>query len=233
MTTQPLFRAVLAALALFATAGHAQGLGGMLNQAKAKVGQATSAGASPTAATRAVTQTAQGGNFANNEPPPHPKRDVLTDDTNKEYTLLMLNDPRPVVVGNADASGEGGYAYRAIKKEYAIKFTWDQAALSRATKSGFTLFDYVQDACTDLRSSLRNNYEPALRARLPKVKEIHFTPTDKQSRLSTVPGVGAGWYFSFEPTTGVLTAAFNLYPTSMDNNTDHFLSLWIIQNVKK
>ena len=224
--------AALAALALFATtAAPAQGLGGMLNSAKAKASQArvTPARAAQVAqAPAAAAQAGKGGFPANGEDPSTPPE--MTPETEAEYTRLLLSDTRPVVPGQSN--GSYTYSYRRLRQlqKFPVAFTWDQPALTRAVEGRIWLFGYVEDFSDDLVTSLTGSTrEASLRPRLAKVKEIHFVSSDKKRTLDE-PGEEQGWFYAFNPATGVLTAGFNEYASSVAAWGS--LSKWIIKHVK-
>ena len=122
--------------------------------------------------------------------------------------------------------------YRQLHQlqKFPVRFTWDQPALARATETRLWLFGYVEDFSGDLVANLNGSTrEAALRPRLAKIKEIHFTPSDK-ARAMAQPGEEQGWFFSFNPGTGVLTAGFNEYASSTSSWSA--LTKWIVANVK-
>lgn len=222
MNPSRLLTAALAALTFFATpASHAQGLGGLLNAAKTKASQAGTG-------VRQATQSAPGALPANGEDPPTPPE--MTPETQAEYTRLLLSDTRPVVPGQMNGSYTNWYRQLRQLEKFPIRFTWDQSALTQATEKRLWLFGNVEDFSGDLVSSLHANSGSYLRPRLAKVTEIHYTATTKPNPSnSDVPGEGQGWFFSFNPATGVLTAAFNSQSTAVDAWKS--LSKWIVKNV--
>lgn len=209
--------AALAALAL-PIAAHAQSLGGLLNQAKAKA-HATAAPALP-AAPSALP--------ANGEDPPTPP--AMNPATQEEYTRLLLSDTRPVVRGQMNGSYTNWYRQLRQLQHFPIRFTWDQPALARVSDNRLWLFGYIEDFCGDLVANLNGTTrETYLRPRLAKIKEIHFTPSSKASGLDQ-PGQEQGWFFSFNPSTGVLTASFGEHANSV--SAWSALTDWIVANVK-
>ncbi len=204
MTPQPLFRAAaLAALALFATTapGHAQGLGGMLNKAKAKVNQATQTQTPRTPAAAATQATEY-------QVPRNLPQDPSIEEM-EEYARAMMADPRPA---GRDCRDENcTYRRLTIDRGYPIKFTWDQAAMAKFKKSYSGLFPFIIDISGNLLGTINNdgsNFHLPVSKALHKVKEIHLTSKpnliDKDE-----PGQAEGWWFSFNPATGVLTAAMS------------------------
>lgn len=210
--------AALVALILFATpATHAQGLGGVLNRAKA---QATAAAPALPSAPSALP--------ANGEDPPTPP--AMTVETEAEYTRLLLSDTRPVVRGQMNASYTNWYRQLHQLQKFPIRFTWDQPALARVADNRLWLFGYVEDFSGDLVANLNGTTrEAALRSHLAKIKEIHFTPSNK-ARAMAQPGEEQGWFFSFNPGTGVLTASFGEYASAVSEWSA--LTKWIVANVK-
>ena len=199
--------AALAALALFATtASYAQGLGGMLNQAKAKakVNQATSAGARPgRAATAAATQATQATDY---QVPRNLSQDPSIEEM-EEYARGMLADPRPA--GRDCDDDNCVYRRLTIDQGYPIKFTWDQAAVVNFKQTHTGLFPYIRDLSGDFVQNINNDvsiYHVPLMKVLHKVKEIHLTSKPKLVNTGE-PGQDNNWWFSFNPATGVLTAA--------------------------
>ncbi|MGI4870925.1 MAG: hypothetical protein ACRYFX_07075 [Janthinobacterium lividum] len=209
--------AALAALTLFVTpASHAQGLGGVLNQAKARATQAAALPSAPSALP------------ANGEDPPTPP--AMTAETEAEYTRLLLSDTRPVVRGQMNGSYTNWYRQLHQLQHFPIRFTWDQPALARVADNRLWLFGYIEDFSGDLVANLNGTTREAyLRPRLAKIKEIHFTPSSKKSGLDQ-PGQEQGWFFSFNPGTGVLTAGFGEYASSV--SAWSALTNWIVANVK-
>jgi len=228
MTTQPIFRAAaLAALALLATASHAQGLGGMLNKAKAKVGQATQTTRTPaTAATQATQATEY-------KLPEYYPQDPSIEEM-EEYARAMMADPRPA--GRDCRDYNCIYRRLTIDQGYPIKFTWDQAAMAKFKKSYSGLFPFIIDISGNLVGTIANDgsifHAPLIKV-LHKVKEIHLTSKpnliDKDE-----PGQAQGWWFSFNPATGVLTAAMStngISPNSLSMGHGT-LSEWITRYVR-
>lgn len=205
---------LLATLSVGFGAAHAQGLGGMLNRAKASVSQA--APALPSAPP------------ANGEDPPTPP--AMNPATQEEYTRLLLSDTRPVVRGQMNASYTNWYRQLRQLQHFPVRFTWDQPALARATETRVWLFGYIEDFSQDLVANLNGTTrETYLRPRLAKIKEIHFTPSSKKSGLDQ-PGQEQGWFFAFNASTGVLTASFGEYASSV--SAWSALTKWIVANVK-
>lgn len=225
-TAFPCCRPALAALALFAatafatTTGLAQGLGGMLNQAKAKVSQA-------------VPQTAPN---TSGELPPENNAD-LTVDSQQRYAHAVLANTRPWV--NGQDTGAPDYFYRQLRREFRAPttFGWDAGAVRFLTAKNRSLWDTCEDIATQLARSAApsGTQRAALLGALRKVKEI---------RLSTTPATPTGddreygYIKSFDPATGVLTAAIAVgpnanqsYPLGVGVSGTNFTD-WIIKHVK-
>ena len=205
MNKSALRTAALAALALFAAAHpHAQSLGGMLNKAKAKVGQATSAGASSGRATAAATKATEyqlPANLSND-----PSIEEMED-----YARQLLADPRPLSADEMRGNGnEPNRLYRklTLNEGYPIKFTWDKGAMAIFKKNQVGLFPTFENFCEDLDGGIQpyTGYHVFLGAALHKVKEIHMTSIAKPAMTGDY-GQDRGFWFSFNPATGVLTAA--------------------------
>lgn len=214
----------LAMLLLIATTStQAQGLNGLLNKVKVKAGQVT------TTPTTTDTQAAPGGLPTNGEDPPTPPE--MTPQTQEAYTRLLLSDTRPVVRGQMNGSYTNWYRQLRQLQHVPISFTWDQPALARCVDSRIWLFGYVEDFSNDLVGSLNGStYEGYLRPRLAKIKAIHFTPSDqKPDPHVDIAGQEQKWFYSFNPATGVLTAGFNEYASSVAAWSS--LSKWIIKNI--
>ena len=203
---------------------QAQGLGGILNKAKAKANQLTNN------STNGSATTVRGSLPATGEDPPTPPE--MTPQTQEEYTRLLLSDARPVIRGQMNGSYTNWYRQLGQLQHVPIKFTWDQPALARCVETRIWLFGYIEDFSNDLVGSLTGSTrEVYLRSQLAKVKEIHFTPSDKQPNASVdIAGEEQKWFYSFNPTTGVLTAGFGEYASSVAAWSS--LSKWIIKNVK-
>lgn len=219
-------RVALAALALFATtASPAQGLGGVLNKAKAKMGQATPSPA------QAATQAAQGS--AGELPYESPD---LTLESQESYARAVMANRRPLVL--SQNTGAPDYFYQVLTKHFQLplRFSWDAAALKFLTDKNRSLWSGCEDVSTDLgRTCLSGNTAPALKASLRKVKEIRFTTT--QALPTSEEDKEFGYIKSFNPTTGVLTAAISvgpganaIFPAGVGNSS-HF-SNWIVKHVK-
>ena len=231
MNNRSLRTAALAALALFATtAAHAQGLGGVLNQAKAKVSQAASAGASPSRATAAAAQATDYQLPANL--PNDPSIAEM-----EEYARAMLADPRPVPKEHFGDSSDGNQWYRRLTRNegYPLKFTWDHAAMVNFKDKHSGLFPYIENFCEGLVAQLApyTARHAQLGAALRKVKEIHMSCVPKPEKKGE-PGEESNWFFSFSPATGVLTATMpgsETYggPAAI---TDASLAKWIISHVR-
>ncbi len=205
MTTQPLFRAAaLAALAFFATAAsHAQGLGGTPNQAKTKVGQATSAGPSPRRAAAATAAT-------DYQLPPNLPQDPSIEEM-ENYARQLLADPRPLSASEMRGAGNDPnrlYRKLTLNEGFPLKFTWDKGAMAVFKKNQVGLFPTIEDFCEDIDGGVQSytGYHVALGAALHKVQEIHFTSIAKPA-MTGDHGQDRGFWFAFNPATGVLTAA--------------------------
>ena len=213
-------------LLLLPASSFAQGLGGLLNKAKTKLDQVSNqVNKTTTKPVDAALPTTPTGLPANGEDPPTPPE--MTPQTQEEYTRLLLSDTRPVVRGSSSYTA----AYRQLVQlqHVPIRFSWDQPALVRCVESRIWLNGYISDLSSDLTSSLNGStYEVYLRPRLAKIKAIHFTPSD-QARSLDSPGAEQGWFFSFNAASGVLTAGFNEYASSVSAWSS--LSKWIIKNV--
>ena len=213
----------IAALAL--PAAHAQGLGGVLNSAKAKARQATSAplaSASPAAAV--ATQAG---------PPATPPE--LTPDSNGEYTRALLSYANTLTFhphGEAGESPSEVYWYCWLRAQgHPVRFTWDAAALKLTADNRTYLSGFVEDASTDLVSGLNGRFGPTLKPQLAKVKEIHFTTSPKKRSLDDF-GTVSGFFFSFNPATGVLTAAMSEPDGVVSISEGLMLTHWITKYVK-
>lgn len=216
----------LAALALFATtAAHAQGLGGMLNKTKAKVGQATSPGASPSRAT-AATQAGQG---TSGELPDQPNERTVAGD--QAYTRAWMADTRPVDLTGANKGPN--YYYKRLRQEYhmPLTFTWDEPAVQLLIDKRSSLWGTCEDIANDLVGGLYGIDGPAVKPLLPKVKQIHLTTTPKRADARESPFMH-GFFLSFNPATGVLTAAMSIPDGTSSVQNDGVFEHWIIKHVK-
>lgn len=72
---------------------------------------------------------------------------------------------------------------------------------------------------------------PALKPLLPKVKQIHLATTPKPADARASPYLH-GFFLSFDPATGVLTAAMSTPSTTGSVSNDGTFEHWIIKNVK-
>lgn len=234
----PLRAAALAVLALFATtANQAQSLGGMLNQAKAKtqakVSQATSAGASPRRAAAAATGA------TDYQLPPNLSNDPSIKEM-EDYARAMLADPRPLSADEMRGSGnEPNRLYRklTLNEGYPVKFTWDQGAMAIFKKNQVGLFPTIENFCEDIDGGIASytSYHVQLGAALHKVKEIHFTSVVKPAMTGDY-GQDRGFWFSFNPASGVLTAAMTNSETlpgpSSVSGSSSALTWWIRKHIQ-
>jgi len=234
MITQPIFRAAaLAALALFATAGHAQGLGGMLNKAKAKVNQATSA---PTrSAGPAVAQTATQAAQGNTGPiPDSPSMSALTVDNNIEFAQTVLANHRPFTAGERTVDADYFYRFNRDGYHAPIQYTWDRPYVAFITPRHYYLFSVIENFSEEMHSY----YDPTetsnryARAKMLKIKEMHFTTTP-QPAPDKYAG-HSGYVLSWNAATGVLTAAISVAPGNrgISNFNREDLKAFIDDNIK-
>lgn len=236
MNKSTLHTAALALFALFATpAASAQSLGGMLNQAKAKVSQATRTGASPSRATAAATQAVQG---TDGELPPRPN-DLTDVDAQDGYTRTVMANTRPY--DDNDNATTNDEHYRKVNHRYPgfPKITWDRPALAFFASHNLLLMDYINDMCYGCETLLRPGrpQRATLDPHFKKIKEIHYgtTPTVPAKSETLNDGFGKVW----NPATGVLTLTvctkpgfqpnFNNWSSSSNNAP---IEDWIIKNVK-
>lgn len=143
--------------------------------------------------------------------PPSPAPAELTVDNNIEFAQLMLTNSRPFVPGSGDGGPDGNY--RRLRYEYKVpvEFTWDRPFVEYLTRHGGYLYATIEDLCESLRiySDPENPYMRYSRAKILKIKRVHFTTTPKP-RPDTYAGP-AGYLMSWDPTTGVLTMAASTY----------------------
>ena len=232
------FRAVaLAALALFATtAGHAQGLGGMLNKAKAGLNSATATtkatnGSPVQAATQAASQTG-GGDL-----PPRPSTSTVASE--RAYALACLNDKRPLLMPLSENNSEPNRWYRELVQleHVPLRFTWDEAVeqLLIENNSGM-LWPICEDISQEILRGMGNASDKAtLLPLLRKVKQIHFTtsPLPKSAGKDAL-SAQHGLFCTWNPATGVLTAAISKPSgfNSVANDAFRTVDPWIMQHVK-
>ncbi len=235
MVTQTLFRAALAALALFATAtaSHAQGVGGLLNKAKAKVNQATSAGANPRrAATATASQAVQGND---GELPPRPD-DLTNVETMELYTQMIYSNTRPY---DPDDREYADQYYRRMVYMYhmPIKITWDRATIVYHAGHGSQMTDWIEAWCSQLAAGANNgNSAVYVKPHAMKIKELHFgttqaLPTKEDNELT-------GFNLAWNPATGVLRIDVCTKPGYTPNlrryepTQGQGLNNWLIKNIK-
>ena len=225
--------AALAALALFATtASYAQGLGGMLNQAKTKVGQAA-------AKTPAATATTAAAGATKYQLPANLFQDPSIEEM-EEYARQMLADPRPLSASEMRGDGNDPnrlYRKLTLNEGFPLKFTWDKGAMAVFKKNQVGLFPTIEDFCEDLDGGVQSytGYHVALGAALHKVKEIHFTSIAKPAMTGDY-GQDRGFWFSFNPATGMLTAAMTNSETlpgpSSVSGSSSALTWWIRKHIR-
>ena len=221
-------RFLLLALAgglLAAPAAHAQGLGGVLNQAKAKAQQA---GSRPVAsASQAATAATQAG-------PPHTPPE-LNAQTNAEYTTdLMAYATRQVYrpgEDNYNIPSEIGSYCRLRQEGFPVRVSWDQAAIAASADNRTYLTAFINDLCGDLVGGLTSIYGDKLKLKLAKVKEIHFTTSPKKRSLDDKATLG-GYFFRFDPATGVLQAPMSEPDGVIAISQDLALTKWIVAHVQ-
>ncbi len=252
------FRATLAALALFATtAASAQGLGGMLNQAKAKARQAADRAANQTtsdvlngrsgqqkpADAQSKTGPADGQSktspangqakgdptdeLSQNRDPLDSPLETLTPETQVAYIRAQMADTRPVKEDKSNSSPS--YNYRRLRQmaKIAVPFTWDDAAVQAATAQHKPLWDYINFMSYSLVSGLQLENGPYLKSALQRVKEIHLT-------RKWVPQLFAELVYSFDAGTGVLTATLNMDEEgNVGASSATRLDDWMVHNMTK
>lgn len=217
----------LAMLILMATTlSHAQGLGGLLNKAKAKVNQATNTSPAPAWATQ-----------DNNGPiPESPPVNGLTVENQQAFARSVLDNHRPWVVG--EGTHDDDYFYRYLRQEYKVpvKFTWDQPFVAYITPKSRYLWSIIEDMCEAIFAKCdpaesRNRY---FLANMSKVREIHLTTIYRPLRESD-PGYDTGYLLSFDPATGILSAAAATAGTRGISNfglVDNDLARFIQEKIK-
>lgn len=222
--------AALAALTLFATpAASAQGLGGMLNKAKAKVSQATSA--RPTSTGGAIAQAGRG---TTGDIPESPSSSELTVDNNIEFAQTVLANHRPFTAG--ERTTDADYFYRFNRDGYhaPIQYTWDRPYVAFITPRHYYLFSVIENFSEEMHSY----YDPTetsnryARAKMLKIKEMHFTTTP-QPAPDKYAG-HSGYVLSWNAATGVLTAAISVAPGNrgISNFNREDLKAFIDDNIK-
>ena len=123
------------------------------------------------------------------------------------------------------------YSYCSLRAQgYPFRFTWDQAAINLSADNRTYLTGFLRDVSSDLIGGLSSRFGPSLKPKLVKVKEIHFTTSPKKRSLDDFGTLG-GYFFSFNPTTGVLTAAMSQPDGAISISEDSFLTQWIIKYV--
>lgn len=247
--------AALAALALFATtAGSAQGLGGMLNQAKDKARQAADR-----AANQVKSDVLNGPSKSNSadgpsktspaDGPPrkgNPAEEATTEETANDgpkmpetaaeqtsYARAMMADFRPMSVNDIEPPRNYGYRRLIRKAKIPLQLTWDDAAAQGAVDARIVMWNYIEYMCDDLAGSLQGEQGAYLKAALQKVKEIHLTRKRNPASYTNM------WY-SFNPGTGVLTAAINVddgpevsLPGGGGGSMGRGVADWILKNMTK
>lgn len=215
-------------ITLSITVAHAQGLGGLLNQAKEKINKASQA---PSGGPTRVEQAAQAA--AQLERPVAPP--ALTADSNDEYTRALYAFADRQTFHPNGSPGETPtefYWYCWLReKGFSIKFTWDRAVVDMNTERRTYLSPYVNLEADDLVSGLMSVYGSQLKPRLAKVKEIHFTTSPKERSLDDF-GTLQGFFFSFDPGAGVLTAAMSQPDGAIGTDDSMGLTKWIIKYIK-
>ena len=112
-----------------------------------------------------------------------------------------------------------------------MRVTWDQAAIASSADNRTYLTAFINDLCGDLTTGLSNNYGDKLRPKLAKVKEIHFTTSPKKRSLDDKATLG-GYFFSFNPATGVLQAPMSEPNGVVTISQDIALTKWIVAHVQ-
>ena len=109
-----------------------------------------------------------------------------------------------------------------------MRFTWDAAALKLTADNRGYLSGYVNDVANDLVKGLTSTYGALLMPRLAKVKEIHYT-TSPNKRSLDEPSTLDGYFLSFNPATGVLTAALSQPDGAISVQADLAVTKWLVK----
>ena len=159
----------------------------------------------------------------------------MTPASNGEYTRALLAYANTLTFhphGESGESPEEVYWYCWLRqKGYPVRFTWDAAALKLTADNRGYLSGYINDVADDLVSGLGGTYAAQLKPRLAKVKEIHYTTPPKKRGLDELSTL-AGYFLSFNPATGVLTAALSEPDGAIAVATDRAVTKWLVKNVK-
>lgn len=232
MTRLQLCTTTLAALAFIATATRAQDLDRILNKAKTKVGQTTSA--SPASTGGVVAQAAQGNT---GDIPSSPSMNELNVTNNQEFARALLTNHRPWVKGQGVNDDDYWYRWLRDEDKMPVKFTWDEPFVEYITPKQRYLWFVINDICDNLHQHADPG-NPELsryfRGPMSKVEEIHFTTTPKRL-VEGQPGATEGYTFSFSPATGVLTMACSTVGGNAPGNFERSetgLRSFIQQNAK-
>ena len=200
---------------------HAQGLGDMIKKAKSKAAGSTSSGSS---AAGAIAGQASGGDPGR---PPDP----FTVENQKQYARAAEADTRSWQE-NREA---GTYYHRRLAQVHGVQmhFTYDDAAVELFNSYPLLLWGACDDISQEFDSWAGGNQGAYFLPILKKVKEIHFTSTTlgwAHDGNSSDPAT-QGYHLSWNPSTGILTAAVGPRGVSSTFPGKSF-SHWIQKNVK-
>lgn len=212
---------------------QAQGLGGFLNKAKAKVNQTT--GSKPDAAKTAQSVTS--GADDTGLPPRLPSPDELTPENNLSSALAILHNRRPYEENEYGTPDVQDHQYRRMRFEWKnpVEFTFDRPFAEYATRQRRWLFNVAANVCETLEWMSSTSEDMRYkRAKVLKIKEWHFTTTTKlPSKTQDDRYAGTqGYIMSFDPATGVLTCAASVPMNHLTNFRGEDIVNFINDNVK-
>lgn len=235
---------VAVVLLLGASTAHSQSLGDVLGKAKEVKDkmQKTKGGASKNG--DAKNGDAKNGDKNASDGTANQKKDAESSEGSgktvgdqQQHIRAMTADKRPVEVGQRMGL-PANYAYRqlTVNDKFPIKFTCDDAAVKAfldENQDAWTMMnEFANDLETQLHYGSRASY---LKTGLGKVKEIHVTTTTLRHDANNKGG--GAYLYSFNPATGVLTAAKSTSPpdaaleVASDDNHEAKMDQWILAHM--
>ncbi len=166
--------------------------------------------------------------------PDSPSLNALTVDNNIEYAQTVLSNHRPWE--GANGGGDDDYYYRWIRDGYKVplKFTWDRSYAEFITSQQVYLWSVIENVC----EKTQPQYDPKdsavryIRAKQLKIKEWHFTTTNRRANGEDRYAGAQGYIMSWNPATGVLTCAISVPGKVISNFRGEDITNFINDKIK-
>ena len=199
--TLPVVAVVLLSV-LAAPAVHAQSVGDILGKAKDKIKEATGGSAKGDA-----KQSPDGAAGQKKGSTSSDEDAAMTLEGERQKVITNTADKRPVDPAQRTYL-DSNFSFRrlTVNDKFPIKFTSDDAAIRAFIDENEHPWTMMNALATDLETGIHyNDRSSYLKAGLHKVKEIHFTTTSQRHDANNKGG--GPYLYSFNPATGILTAA--------------------------